>query len=66
MSTLKKYVCNENILEKEYSDFFGKDEMTDEFKELLKATTSVIISAYKKGQKGESLTALCPWIVEVK
>ncbi len=60
------YEFNESALENEYRGYFGKEEMPETVKELIRSCSALVISAYYSGKRGESLTVLCPWIKEVK
>ena len=60
-----KYKFNREKFSRIYSAFFHTEEPPeDSLDKMFTATTEVIISAYEKGQKGEPLTELIPWIVE--
>lgn len=61
----KKYTISREKLNNEYRVFFGKDnDPNSAVSSLVTAATEMAIEAYDRGQRGEPLTDLYPWIVE--
>lgn len=62
---MRKYTISREKLNTACCNYFRTAKQPDSaINDLITACTSMVITAYEKGQNGEPLTDLYPWIVE--